>query len=144
MTLNSPVAARRSRSPVLASAGCCLVARLNFRRSESRRLVTLEDGEYVAIHAQTLPRGRRRRPWRGMILHRIFPRALPPVGVTSRFWLVSCHPALLREKIRWELRLRQPLHAVVARTWCVLALQRNWESLRVMKELFRCRSQHSG
>jgi len=31
-----------------ASAGCRLVGRLNFRRSESRRLVALEDGEYAA------------------------------------------------------------------------------------------------
>jgi hypothetical protein len=35
-------------SPASASAGCRLVAKLNFRRSESRRLVTLEDGEYAA------------------------------------------------------------------------------------------------
>src|SRR5262245_30276366 len=51
MTMHSPVAVRRSRSPALASAGCCLVARLNFRGSESRGLVTLEDGEYAAIQA---------------------------------------------------------------------------------------------
>jgi hypothetical protein len=36
------------RSPALASAGCRLVGRLNFRRSESRRLVMLEDGKHAA------------------------------------------------------------------------------------------------
>jgi len=39
---------RRSRSSSSTTGGCRLVARLNFRRSQSRRLVTLEDGEYAA------------------------------------------------------------------------------------------------
>src|SRR5262245_27274102 len=94
--MNSSVAQRRSRRRQRRSAGCCLVVRLNFRRNESR-LVTLEDGEYAANPSTHCTTRARLGAARAMIMHRIFPSALSPVGVTSRSWPAPPHILLSYE-----------------------------------------------
>lgn len=67
-----------------------------------------------------------------MMINRIFPRALPPVGVTSRSWLGPPHLQLSYETNPFG---SFGSDASLTPWWrervCNTALQRRWESRRV-------------
>src|SRR4026209_1916971 len=88
-------------------------------------LVTLEDGEYAANPSITLARGSpiRDGAWYNDC-HRIFPRALPPVGVTSPPWPAPPHIQLSYETNPFGASASTIVRAVVGRTRSLLALQR--------------------
>src|SRR5262245_11955640 len=80
-----------------------------------------------------------------MMSYRIFPRALPSVGVTSRSWPAPPHIQLSYETNPFpEPRLRRAGHAVVAGTHRILALQRPGNRGRVTKDRVKCRSRNWG
>src|SRR5262249_14603374 len=88
------------------------------------------------IQALTVPRGDACATERGMIGPSDFPRALPLVGVSSRFRRAPPHIQLSYETNPFGASASTIVHAARARTCRLLALQRRWESLRVMKDQF--------